>query len=424
MERVCVLGLGYIGLPTAALAASNGLKVIGVDIDPEVINSLSCGRAHFVEPELDTVLEQVIREGRLTVQLNPCPADVFIIAVQTPINEDKTANLSFVEAAVRSIVPMVERGNLVIIESTIPPGTTEEVIVPILSKACLDIGTDLFVAYCPERVLPGRILDELVHNDRVVGGVNRASALRASEFYERFVRGSVFITTARIAETVKLVENAYRDVNIAFANELALLCDRLGMDVWDVIELANRHPRVNILRPGPGVGGHCIAVDPWFLVEKAPDVTSLIAAARQVNDYMPEYIVSQIASTVPKGSRIACLGAAYKADVGDTRESPALRVISGLKGKGYDVRTVDPHVEAYDGLNLMTLEEALDGADCVVLLVDHSEFRRLDIDRLRERFDSGRLIDTRGIWSRAAAVAGEAGELPLCEDRCVRGCAI
>jgi len=406
MDRVCVVGLGYIGLPTAALAASHGLRVTGVDIDPEVVRSLSGGRAHFAEPELDDVVERVIREGLLTAQGSPSPADVFLIAVPTPVNEDKTADLSFVRSAVRSILPSLEKGNLVIVESTIPPGTTEEEVVPILAETGLEVGDDLFVAHCPERVLPGRILDELVHNDRVIGGVNKASALKAAEFYRMFVQGSVIITTARTAETVKLVENAYRDVNIAFANELSLLCERLGVGVWDVIKLANRHPRVNILSPGPGVGGHCIAVDPWFLVEKAPEAASLIAAARKVNDSMPEYTVSRVASAVPEGSKVACLGVAYKADVGDTRESPALKVICGLRNKGYQVSVVDPHVASCDGLSLVPLEEALADADCVVLLVDHSEFKRLDLTQLRKRFDNGRLIDTRGVWSDGTAEPG------------------
>lgn len=398
MDAVCVIGLGYIGLPTAALAASNGWKVIGVDIDPEVIRSLSNGETHFAEPELDVVVERVVREGRLVVQSCPHPADIFLIAVPTPINPDKTADLSYVIAAVRSLLPVVTTGNLVIVESTIPPGATEETVAPILAESGLQVGVDIFVAHCPERVLPGRILEELVQNDRVVGGIDSESALRACEFYRTFVKGSVFVTTAKTAEMVKLVENAYRDVNIAFANELSLICDHLGANVWDVIDLANRHPRVNILRPGPGVGGHCIAVDPWFLVEKAPEATSLISSARKVNDHMPEHIVSKIESVTAPGSRIACLGAAYKANVGDTRESPAIEVINRLSEKGYKVQVVDPHVKSVNGFAMVSLREALDAADCVILLVDHSEFKQLDVDRLRQRFSNGRLIDTRGLW--------------------------
>ncbi|HPP74466.1 MAG TPA: UDP-N-acetyl-D-mannosamine dehydrogenase [Armatimonadota bacterium] len=402
MNRICVLGLGYIGLPTAALAASSGLKVIGVDIDPEVVRSLGNGRAHIAEPDLDVLLDRVLKNESLIVQTTPCQADIFLVAVPTPITEEKTADLSYVESAIRSVVPVVQKGNLVIVESTIPPGTTEGVVSKILTESGLVIGEDLYVAHCPERVLPGRILEELVNNDRVIGGINRESALAARQFYEEFVRGALFLTNARTAEMVKLVENAYRDVNIAFANELSLMCSHLGVNVWDVIDFANRHPRVNILRPGPGVGGHCIAVDPWFLVEKAPQSTSLIATARSINDLMPEHVVAKVASAVPPGARVACLGASYKADVGDTRESPAIQVIEDLIAKGYVVNVVDPYVSKMNGksLPLTTLDEALDTAECVVLLVDHSEFKLLDAAKLKEKFANGKLIDTRGIWTR------------------------
>lgn len=246
MDGICVLGLGYIGLPTAALAASSGLRVVGVDIDESVVSSLENGKAHFEEPDLDTVLERVLSKGRLTVQTSPCPADVFLIAVPTPINEDKTADLRCVESAVRSIVPVLRKGNLVIVESTIPPGTTEELVAPILAESGLEIGTELYVAHCPERVLPGKIMAELVNNDRVVGGVNNESALMACKFYESFVRGRILQTSATTAEMVKLVENAYRDVNIAFANELSLICDHLGISVWDVIDFANQIGRAHV----------------------------------------------------------------------------------------------------------------------------------------------------------------------------------
>lgn len=400
MDRICVLGLGYIGLPTAVLAASSGLKVTGVDIDPNVVSSLSNGIVHFEEPDLDIVLKKVIAEGQLTVQTSPSPADVYLIAVPTPINEDKTADLTFVVAAVKSIVPVVQKGNLVILESTIPPGTTDELVASILAESGLEIGTDLFVAHCPERVLPGKIVVELVNNDRVVGGVNEESAQKACRFYECFVRGRLFKTSATTAEIVKLVENAYRDVNIAFANELSLICDHLKVNVWDVVDFANRHPRVNILKPGPGVGGHCIAVDPWFLVEKVPEATSLIATARRINDSMPEHVVERVESTVKPGATIACLGLSYKADVGDVRESPAISVVNLLNSKGYSVRVADPHVDRVNGLNLpiLPINEALDGADCCILLVDHSEFRRLDLLELNKQFGNGRLIDTRGLW--------------------------
>ena len=400
MDQLCVLGLGYIGLPTAALAASSGFKVTGVDIDPNVVETLSAGRAHFAEPELDSAVKRVVSEGALTVRSCPCPSQIFLIAVPTPINEDKTADLTAVMSAAQSIVPYIRPGTLVILESTVPPGTTEEVVLPILARSGLCGGSDFYLAYCPERVLPGRIVEELVANDRVIGGLTPESGEKAAAFYRKFVEGAIHITDLKTAEMVKLAENAFRDVNIAFANEIALIAAELGINVWDIISLANKHPRVNILNPGPGVGGHCIAVDPWFLVEKMPEATSLIAAARRLNDSMPEYVVARVECVVERGSKIACLGAAYKAGVGDTRESPALRVIRELEQKGYEVHVVDPHVGSLDGFSLLPLDEALEIADCVVLLVDHAEFKSLDVTKLAERFNNGRLIDTRGVWNR------------------------
>jgi len=401
MNQVCVLGLGYIGLPTAALAASSGSKVVGVDIDPGVVGSLSAGRVHFAEPDLDSTVAQVIRSGALAICSSPCPADVFLIAVPTPINEDKTADLTFVVNAAESVVKHIRKGSLVIVESTVPPGTTEEVVLPILERSGLLGGRDFHLSYCPERVLPGRIVAELVSNDRVIGGLNAESARQAVAFYRKFVQGDMWLTDLKTAETVKLVENAYRDVSIAFANEISLIAGELGIDAWDVIKLANRHPRVNILNPGPGVGGHCIAVDPWFLVEKVPDATTLIATARRLNDSMPDHVVSRVEAAVKPGSKLACLGATYKADVSDTRESPALRVICELRKRGYEVYVVDPHATNLNGMPLVPLDEALEVADCVILLVDHSEFKNLDVGKLTERFGDGRLIDTRGLWKNS-----------------------
>ncbi|MCL6520084.1 MAG: nucleotide sugar dehydrogenase [Armatimonadetes bacterium] len=404
MEQICVLGLGYIGLPTATLAASSGYKVRGVDIDPNVIDCLSAGRAHIAEPELQASVARVIADGSLTVSSSPCPADVFLIAVPTPIKEDKTADLNCVTHAAQMISENLQNGALVIVESTVPPGTTSNVVIPILEESGLSAGKDFYVAYCPERVLPGKIIIELMNNDRVIGGLNTESAVRAARFYRRFVRADMYITNLITAEIVKLVENAFRDVNVAFANEISLISQQLGANVWEVIDLANKHPRVNILNPGPGVGGHCIAVDPWFLVESVPEATALIKAARQLNDSMPERIISWVESVVPPGAKIACLGAAYKANVGDTRESPALRIIYSLKEKGYELYVVDPYVENLNGLVLVSLNEALDSADCLLLLVDHDEFKSLDIDRLREKFGNGRLMDTRGIWVKGRTI--------------------
>lgn len=398
MKSVCILGLGYIGLPTAALTSSKGLRVIGVDINPDIVEKLSTGRVHFEEPDLDGLVAKAVRDGLLTAQLTPCRADVYVIAVPTPVTEDKKADLSAVVNATRSIVAYITKGSLVILESTVPPGTTEDVVRPILEESGLRAGEDFFLAFCPERVLPGRIVAELVGNDRVIGGLDEASAKKAAEYYRKFVRGELFLTNLKTAETVKLIENSFRDVNIAFANEISLIADKLGIDAWEVINLANRHPRVHILNPGPGVGGHCIAVDPWFLVERIPEISLLIKAARNRNDSMPDHVVSKIASAVPPGSRIACLGAAYKANVGDTRESPAIEIIEKLQHKGYEVYVVDPHVASLNGESLATLDEALEKADCLVLLVDHSEFKSLDVGMLREKFGDDRLIDTRGMW--------------------------
>jgi UDP-N-acetyl-D-mannosaminuronic acid dehydrogenase len=399
MKHVCVVGLGYIGLPTATLAAVSGFRVTGVDIDPSILESLREGRAHFSEPELDSVLSEALGKGMMTFRSTPCPADVFIIAVPTPITEGKSADLAAVSDAALSIEEHIRRGSLVIVESTVPPTTTEGLILSLLERPDRVGGRDFYLAYCPERVLPGNIMTELVHNDRVVGGLNRESAEAAQAFYRRFVKGNVYLTNLRTAEMVKVAENAYRDVNIAFANELWLVADKLGLSVWDVINLANKHPRVNVLQPGPGVGGHCIAVDPWFLIERAPEVTEVTTAARKLNDSMPDRVASKVASAVPPGSNVACLGATYKANVGDTRESPALRVIHKLEQGGYKVHVVDPHVTQSIGFSLQPLDKALEVADCVVLLVDHKEFRELDAGDLRRRFGDGRMIDTRGIWA-------------------------
>ena len=399
MKHVCVVGLGYIGLPTAVLAAAGGFTVTGVDIDPSILESLREGRAHFSEPELGSVLSEVLSQGRLTLRSTPCPADVFIIAVPTPINEDKSADLTAATEAALSIEEHVRPGSLVIVESTVPPTTIECLVLPLLERPDRIGGRDFHLAYCPERVLPGNIMRELVNNDRVIGGLDRKSAEAAQAFYRRFVSGKIYLTDLRTAELVKLAENAYRDVNIAFANEISLMADRLGLSVWDVIGLANKHPRVNILNPGPGVGGHCVAVDPWFLIEWSPDISKLTAAARKLNDSMPEYVASKVGSAVPSGSKIACLGAAYKANVGDTRGSPALQVIYELERRGYVVHVVDPHVTRGNGFSLQPLDKALEVADCVVLLVDHKEFRELDAGDLRRRFGDGKMIDTRGVWA-------------------------
>ncbi len=392
--RVCVVGLGYIGLPTAAVLASRGYSVRGVEVDARAAEIINSGRAHIVEPDLDILVRAAVETRRLEVHAEPAAADVFVLCVPTPVAPGHAPDMSYVERAARSLVPVLRPGNLVILESTSPPGTTEKLAELVNREAGLSSG-QLFFAHAPERVLPGQILREVVQNDRIVGGVERASGEACAAFYRTFVSGEVFITTARMAETVKLVENAYRDVNIAFANELSVLADELKLDVWDLITLANRHPRVNILRPGPGVGGHCIAVDPWFLVHAAPDATPLIRQARAVNSAKPAWVVERIRRRAErlKHPRIACLGLAYKPDIDDLRESPALAVVQALAASGeYDLRVVEPHLAQHPELELVPLEQALDGADIVVFLVAHRVFKAIAPNLLSEKI----IIDTCG----------------------------
>ena len=401
--KVCVVGLGYIGLPTATLAAIAGHDVVGVDTNPAVVKSLNSGVPHIREPGLAELVTQAVVQGRLRAQESVAAADVFVIAVPTPITDGKTADLGCVREAARSVVPHIRRGSLFIVESTIPPGCTEDVIIPILEESGLTAGEDFYVAHCPERVLPGRVIEELVHNDRVIGAVSPGSAERAKSFYSTFVAAPVFTTGLREAELTKLAENAYRDVSIAFANELALVCGKLGINVWEVIELANRHPRVDILNPGPGVGGHCIAVDPWFLVEACPDETRLITAARQVNDERPERIVALVEAEVSRcrveNPVVASLGLTYKADVADVRCSPALEIVSLLKDKGFEVRVCDPFVDGESPYPCMPVEKAVTGADALLLLVEHEEYLELDLEALQEAMRHRIVIDTRGVWS-------------------------
>jgi len=423
VKKICVLGLGYIGLPTASIFATRGYQVVGVDVNAQVVETLNNGDVHLQEPGLKIVVQAALRSGNLSVRAQPEPADVFIIAVPTPLISDgespmvddvrqvmMQADLSYIRAATESIVPCLAAGNLVILESTSPPGTTEKVVTPILECSGLKAGQDIFVAHCPERVLPGRILEELVRNDRVIGGVNRASAEMAKALYASNVEGQLFLADATTVEMVKLMENAYRDVNIALANEFALVAEQLGTDVWEAIELANRHPRVNILKPGPGVGGHCIAVDPWFIVQAAPEVTPLIQAARRVNDEMPAYVVEMVNSAVEGIDKpvIACLGLAYKADVDDTRDSPAIKVVELLRVKGFEVRAYDPYVKmgVVPG-QVGSIDSAVESADCVVFLTDHDEFRQLSLDNMSSLHGSGgswSIVDTRNVL---AAQGGE-----------------
>lgn len=385
--KVCVVGLGYIGLPTAALLASKGYQVIGVDVNQKAVDRINSGLIHIVEPDLDAFVHSAVSQGNLRAEMVPHPADIFIIAVPTPFHESgpiPQPNVDIVMAATRSIAPSVRPGNLVILESTSPVGTTQQVADELRS---LGVDVDaLHIAYCPERVLPGKIMTELVENDRIVGGLTPDASKIVAEFYRGFVRGDVLETEAACAEMCKLTENSYRDVNIAFANELSMICDNMGIDVWRVIALANHHPRVNILQPGAGVGGHCIAVDPWFIVASDPENARLIRTAREVNNHKSEWVIEKI-MTIAQGwkaargsePRIVCLGLAFKPDIDDLRESPALDIALSLKSQGYDVLAVEPNIESHDVLDLVSLEDALMQDAMLVLLVKHRQFLRGEI---------------------------------------------
>jgi UDP-N-acetyl-D-mannosaminuronic acid dehydrogenase len=407
-EKICVLGLGYIGLPTASTFATHGLKVVGVDVNPAVIETLQRGQIHIQEPGLRTLVQAAVTSGNLVVHPTPEPADAFIIAVPTPFYEDKRADMRAVISAAESIVPHLGRGCLVILESTSPPRTTADLVKPILERSGLKAGEDFYLAYSPERVLPGQILRELIENARVIGGINRASAEAGRDLYTIFVRGEILLTDATTAEMCKLMENTYRDVNIAVANEFARLADRLGIDVWEAISLANRHPRVRILNPGPGVGGHCISVDPWFLVEAAPDITPLIHTARQVNDAQPQFVVELARRALDgrlEGRRIAALGLSYKPDVDDLRESPAIEVAHLLQQVGAEVACFEPFkpTAQLEGLTTTpTLVQAIEDADLLLLLVGHTSLRTLDPVVVAQLTRARSVVDTVNGWDEAA----------------------
>jgi len=414
-KKICVLGLGYIGLPTASTFATHGIRVVGVDINPQIVATLRNGGVHIHEPGLRTLVKAALGAGNLMIKSEPEEADAFIIAVPTPFLDDKRADLRAVKAATESIVPYLRPGNLVVLESTSPPRTTLDVVAPILERSGLQAGVDYHLAYSPERVLPGRIIHELIENARVIGGVDRASAEAGRDLYTIFVRGEIVLTNATTAEMVKLMENTYRDVNIAIANEFARLAERFGIDIWEAIAIANRHPRVKILRPGPGVGGHCIGVDPWFLVESAPDITPLISTARQVNDAQPEYVVSLIKRALGQGRslsgcHVAVLGLAYKPNVDDLRESPAIEVSRLLQAAGARVTAYEPykHNAEIRGLPVAaTLEAAVAEADILALLVGHDVLKELDPQEILTHTKARTVVDAVNGWPATAwQVAG------------------
>lgn len=417
-NSVCVVGLGYIGLPTAAAFASRKVKVIGVDVNPVAVNTINEGRIHIVEPELDIVVHAVVSEGYLKATMRPEPADAFLIAVPTPFKNDHEPDCSYIESAANAIAPVLKKGNLVVLESTSPVGATEDLanwlaeLRPDLSfPHQIGASADISIAYCPERVLPGRVMHELIENDRVIGGMTEKCSVQAAALYKIFVQGVCHTTNARTAEMCKLTENAYRDVNIAFANELSLICDRLDIDVWELIKLANRHPRVSILEPGPGVGGHCIAVDPWFIVSKTPEEAKLMHAARLVNDGKPSWVINKVEMAVKKYAeeknievsmvKIGCFGLAFKPNIDDLRESPALHITEALSRRyPGQVIAIEPNIQElpmslvkYDTA-LVSFDEGLTASNVVVMLVNHQEFLQEHGVTLSDKL----VIDTKGVF--------------------------
>jgi UDP-N-acetyl-D-mannosaminuronic acid dehydrogenase len=406
-ESLCVLGLGYIGLPTASTFATHGIKVVGVDTNTRIVESLNNGHVHLFEPGLRTLVQAAIGSKNLTIQNAPQKADAFIIAVPTPFKEEKSADLSYVVEAAEAIVPFLEKGNLVILESTSPPRTTVDIVAPILEKSGLKAGTDFHLAYSPERVLPGQILRELIENARVIGGIDSQSAEAGKALYSTFVRGEIILTDATTAEMVKLMENTYRDINIAAANEFSRLAARFEVDIWEAIDIANLHPRVKILQPGPGVGGHCISVDPWFFVEAAPDLAHLIHTARRVNDGQPQFVVSSLTAAAGglNGKKIAALGLAYKPNVDDLRESPAIEVVKELVTAGCVVSVYEPFDTDYvvSGANTTTsLAEAAKGADIILLLVPHTQLTDIKPEQIKLLAPSAMIFDTVNGWDGSA----------------------
>lgn len=404
-KSICVVGLGYIGLPTAVMFANHGHQVHGVDVNEKAVTMIQNKQLHIEEDGLQERLDTAIESGMLTAGLKPVEADVFIIAVPSPIKADKTAELEYVRKATASVVPYLKAGNLVILESTVPPRTVEDVMLPELIQSGLEIGTELFVSHSPERVIPGKVFKELVTNDRIIGGINEESARQTSALYQSFVEGQMHETDATTAELVKVMENTYRDVNIAFANELAMIAQGINVNIWEAIKLANYHPRVNIHTPGPGVGGHCIAVDPWFIVELDPEKAQIIHLARKTNDGMPSYTAQLTADILAakgiKDPKIAVLGLAFKGNIDDMRESPSVEVVGQFRERGFRLNAFDPHIKVNNlPEQTQNVSEAVENASALVILTDHQAFRDLDpttLNTLANRI----IIDTKNCIDRA-----------------------
>ena len=401
--KICVIGLGYIGLPTSAMFATHGCQVIGVDVNEKVVVALNRGEITIEEPYLDIMVQAAVRSGQLKAYTKPREADAFIIAVPTPITEDKKADMSCVISAAEMIVPYLRKGNIVILESTSPVGTTEDLLVPILEKSGLKIGEELYVGHSPERVLPGKILWELVNNNRIVGGINQQSAEKIRDLYKIFVNGEIYLTTASTAEMCKTMENTYRDVNIALANELAKICEKVGINVWEVINLCNKHPRVNLHQPGPGVGGHCLAVDPWFIVEKTPDLAKIIALSRETNDSMPQHVLAKIddiLKDIEGIKKVTILGITYKPNIDDIRESPIIKLIELLDERiDYEISVYDPYMKAhkYQAKDIVTASE---NSDLIVLAVNHDDFNNLPLQDMSRVMRNKNFFDTRNFCNR------------------------
>lgn len=410
INSVCVVGLGYIGLPTAAFIASKGVKVTGVDVNPRYVEAINNGEVPFFEPGFEALLKQVVKDGFLEARAEQVQADAYIVCVPTPFKEGHKVDTKYIDAAAEAMAPHLRPGALVVLESTSPPGTTEGMAKHIVElRPDLSVDEDapnaIFFAHCPERVLPGRIMEEMENNDRVIGGLTPKGAELARQLYSTFCSAELLITDATTAEMAKLTENSFRDVNIAFANELSLICDRLGIDVWELIELANHHPRVNILQPGPGVGGHCIAVDPWFIVSSVPEEARIIHMARDINDGKPRWVMDQVKKALEGKEKpvVAALGIAFKNDIDDLRESPSLNIVKrlGEENPELDVRVVEPNVSelppalaSVSNLKKQDLDQAVADADVVLLLVNHKEFVAFD----RSKLEGKTVVDTKGIW--------------------------